>query len=108
MIVEDKQECSYSLACLEIRSRNEEAINSTRNRICSLKVFVSDDRKYVCGRRLYMSINTRKFKGLDSREITPLPEIKEMIYMVRHLRYEVRNKYKHNSTGRNDDPITTY
>ena len=31
-----KQECSCSgntLACLEIRSRNEEAINSTRNRI---------------------------------------------------------------------------
>ena len=39
-----KQERSYSslpsrLACLEIRSRNEEAINSTRNRIYSLKVF---------------------------------------------------------------------
>ena len=28
-----------SLACLEIRSRNEDAINSTRNRIYSLKVF---------------------------------------------------------------------
>ena len=37
-----KQERSYSgvsLTCLEIRSRNEEAINSTRNRIYSLKVF---------------------------------------------------------------------
>ena len=36
------QERSYSgvsLACLEIRSRNEEKINSTRNRIYSLKVF---------------------------------------------------------------------
>ena len=30
---------AYSLPCLEIRSRNEEAINSTRNRIYSLKVF---------------------------------------------------------------------
>ena len=30
---------AVSLACLEIRSRNEEAINSTRNRIYSLKVF---------------------------------------------------------------------
>ena len=30
---------AFSLACLEIRSRNEEAINSTRNRIYSLKVF---------------------------------------------------------------------
>ena len=28
-----------SLACLEIRSRNEEAINSTRNRIYLLQVF---------------------------------------------------------------------
>ena len=68
-----------SLSCLEIRSSNEKAINSTRNRIYSLKVFhfllyrhrvffrmftfylflnwlstrVSDDQKYVCGRRLY-------------------------------------------------------
>ena len=67
---------AFSLACLEIRSRNEEAINSTRNRIYSLKVFtsyfidvdtfylflnwfstrVSDDRKYVCGRRLYRHV----------------------------------------------------
>ena len=30
---------AFSLACLEIRSRNEEAINSTRNMIYSLKVF---------------------------------------------------------------------
>ena len=28
-----------SLACLEMRSRNEEAINSSRNRIYSLKIF---------------------------------------------------------------------
>ena len=33
---------------------------------------VSNDRKYVCGRGLYACINTRKFKGLDSREITSL------------------------------------
>ena len=33
----------------------------------------SDDFKYLCGRRLYVCINTRKFKGLDSREITLLP-----------------------------------
>ena len=87
---------AFSLAWLEITSRNEEAINSARNRIHSLTVFyllfyrrrvffriftfclflnwfntrVSDDRKDVCGRRLYACINTRKFKGLDSREIT--------------------------------------
>ena len=30
---------ALSLVCLEIRSRNEEGINSTRNRIYSLKVF---------------------------------------------------------------------
>ena len=30
---------ALSLACLKIRSRNEEAINSTQNRIYSLKVF---------------------------------------------------------------------
>ena len=30
---------AFSLACLEIRLRNEEAINSTQNRIYSLKVF---------------------------------------------------------------------
>ena len=88
-----------SLACLEIRSRNEEAINSTRNMIYPLKVFtsyfidadtfylflnwfstrVSDDQKYRCGSRLYACINTRKFKGLDSREITSLPEIEKVI-----------------------------
>ena len=30
---------AFSLACLEIRSRNEEAINSTQNRIYPLKFF---------------------------------------------------------------------
>ena len=46
---------------------------------------MSDDRKYVCGRRLYAYINIRKFKGLDSREITSLPiwpEIKNVIYIL--------------------------
>ena len=77
---------AFSLTCLEIRSQNEEAINSTQNRIYSLKVFyfrlyrlqyflfflnwfsVSDDRKYLCGLQawLFACINTRKFKGLDS------------------------------------------
>ena len=37
--------------------------------------YVSEDRKYVCGRRLNRCINTRKFKGLDSRKIKSLPEI---------------------------------
>ena len=51
------------LACLEIRSRNEEVINSTRNMIYSLKVFyfllyrrryflfVSELIQYACQRR---------------------------------------------------------
>ena len=95
IFIENKNRHSY--ACLEIRSRSEEAINSTQNRIYSLEVFfffftscfidvgtlylflnwfstlVSDDRKYVCCRRLYACIITRKFKGLDSGEITSLP-----------------------------------
>ena len=41
---------------------------------------VSDDQKYVCSCRLYACINTRKFKGLDSREITSLPEIKSYLH----------------------------
>ena len=50
----------FSLACLEIRSRNEEEINSTQNKIYSVKVFyfllyrhqyfllVSELIKYTC------------------------------------------------------------
>ena len=102
------------LACLEIRSRNEEAMNSIRSMIYPLKVFssyfidvdtvylflnwfstrVSDDEKYLCGSRLYASslglyacINTPKFKGLDSRETTSLPEIEKVIYMARHFNH---------------------
>ena len=65
---------AFSLPCLEIRSSNEEAINFSRNRIYSLKVFYfllyrrryfllvselisarfSDDRKYVYGQTIRM------------------------------------------------------
>ena len=48
---------------------------------------VSDDRKYVCGRRLYACINTQKFKGFDSRQITSLPEIKKVIYTARLINH---------------------
>ena len=71
------------LACLEIRSKNEEAINSTRNMIHSLRFFtsyfidvdtfylflnwfstrVSDDQKYLSGSRLYACINTQNSRG---------------------------------------------
>ena len=96
-LAENKNRRSY--ACLQIGSRSEEAINSIQNGIYSLEVFffftsyfidvdtfylflnwfstlVSDDRKYVCCRKLYACINTWKFKGLDSGEITSLPEKK--------------------------------
>ena len=53
------------------------------------KMRVSDDRKHVCGRRQNACINTRKFmiKGLDSREITSLPDIKKVIYMARYFNH---------------------
>ena len=80
---------ALSLACMEIRSRNEEAINSTRNKIYSLKNWfstrVSNDQKYLCNCRLYVCINTRKLKGLDSRKIRSLPEIKKVIDMAHHF-----------------------
>ena len=106
-----KQERSYSgvsLARLEITSRNEEAVNFTRNTIYLLKVFLpptlstsilficlwidlvrvlATTGNNVCGRRLYACINTQKFKGLDCREITSLPETKKVIYMARHFNH---------------------
>ena len=83
-----KQERAYSgIQSRLFGSRNEEANNSTRNMIYSLKVFcfllyrrryflflkrfstrVSDDQKYLCSRRLYACINIRKFRGLNSTE----------------------------------------
>ena len=43
---------------------------------------VSEDQKY-----LWVARYTREFKGLDSREITSLPEIEKVIYMVRHFNH---------------------
>ena len=71
---------AISLACLETRSRNEEAVNSTQNTIYSLRVFyfLLYRRRYffcfwidlervlattgnnVCGCKLYACINTQK------------------------------------------------
>ena len=94
-----------NFAYLEIRSRSEEAINSTActrwgfltSYFIDVDTFylflnwfstrVSDDRKYVCGRRLYACITTRKFNGLDFREITSLPGVKKVIYMARHFNH---------------------
>ena len=46
---------------------------------------VSDDQKYVCSRRLYASINTRKFKDLDSGDnyIIARDKIKNVVDMAR-------------------------
>ena len=49
------------------------------------------NNRNVCSGRLYKCINTQKFKGLDSREITSLPEIKKAIYMACHFNH--RQKY---------------
>ena len=48
---------------------------------------VSDDQKYLCGIAAYtrLHVNTQKFKGLNSREITSLPDIEKVIYMARHF-----------------------
>ena len=86
-----------SFACLEIRSRNEEAINSTRNRIYSLKVFllptlstssILKDIDLVgvldtTGNSLW----SQAIGVYKSREITSLPEIKKVIYMASHFNH---------------------
>ena len=51
---------------------------------------VSDDLKISVRSQLYVCINTRKFKGLDSREIISLPEIKKVIYMARHFNHHLK------------------
>ena len=77
------------LAWKEIRSRNEEAINSARNMIYSLKVFtsyfidvdtfylflnwfrrhVSDSQKYLSGSRLYACINTQNSRASNPEKL---------------------------------------
>ena len=52
----------------------------------------SDNRKYFRGRKLYACIITRKFKGLDSREITSLPEIKNVMRTWRVISIIAENK----------------
>ena len=47
-------------------------------------------RAVLCGSRLYACKNTRKFKGFDSREITSLPDIEQVIYMPRHFNHRLK------------------
>ena len=103
---------AFSLACLKIRLRDEEAIISTRSETdllakCFLLHTLSTSILFTCfwidlvrvlattGNtpavagytvRVY-TVNTRKFKGLDSREITSLPEIKKWLKMARHFNH---------------------
>ena len=59
----EKRELSYigfKFACLEIRSRNEEAINSTRNRVYSLN---SSEIHHIC----QDGINAEKFEKTRMR-----------------------------------------
>ena len=60
---------ALSLTCLEIRLRNEEAINSTQNRIYSLKVFLL---AIFRGLRFRVFIFTTTKQALDSGESTCL------------------------------------
>ena len=60
---------------------------------------VSDDRKYVCGRGQNERTNTRKFKGLDSREISSLPAIKKVIYIGHVISIIAENKPHAYHTG---------
>ena len=62
------------------------------------RTHVSDNQKYLSGSRLYACINTRKFKGLDSREITSLPDIERVIYMhVISIIAENKSHARHNT-----------
>ena len=103
----DTLTAAVSLACLEIRSRNEEVIISTKKQDLLAEGFLlpnlSTSIRFICfwidlvrllattrtmsGCRLYTCINTQKFKGLGSREITSLPEIQKVIYMARHFNH---------------------
>ena len=70
-----------SLSCLEIRSRNERAINSTRNRIYSLKLFcfqlyrrryllfVSELIQYACQRRPEIRLRSQAIRVYKYRKI---------------------------------------
>ena len=40
-------------------------------------------------------MNTRKFKGLDSREITSLPDIEKVIYIARHFNRRNKSHARH-------------
>ena len=86
---------------LKGRPGNEEAFNSTQNRISSPKVFhVLLYRRSIGLQDIYFLYRIRRFapdwienmcmkrwktKGLDSREITSLPKSKYVMNMARHI-----------------------
>ena len=62
---------------------------------------ISDDRKYmhICGRRVYSCMDTWKFKGLNSRESTSLPEIKKRWFTWHIISIIAKNKpHAHHKT----------
>ena len=92
---------------LKGRPGNEEALNSTRNRISSLKkVFhVLFYRRSIGLQDIYFlyrirrfapdwientCMKTRKTKGLDWREITSLPKSKYVMNMARHINHRLK------------------
>ena len=91
---------------LKGRPGNEEAFNSTRNRISSLKVFhVLFYRRSIGLQDIYFlyrirrfapdwientCMKTRKTKGLDSREITSSPKSKYVMNMACHINHRLK------------------
>ena len=86
-----------SFACLEIRATNQEAINSTRNRIYSLVVFLlstlstssilQDIDLVGVLATTGNSVRSQAIRVYKSREITSLPEIKRVNYMASHFNH---------------------
>ena len=98
----EKQELSYigfKFACLEIRSRNEEAINSTRNRVYSLN---SSEMHHIC----QDGINAEKFEKTRMRfniDVFAIPAIVifKALYIIMNMTlwptgnsYDRRRKFK--------------
>ena len=74
---------AFSLACLEIGSRNEEAINSTWNRIYSLKVL----NFLLYRRRVFFRISTFYCFWIDLVRVLATTEIRLRLQAIRVYKY---------------------
>ena len=54
---------------------------------CLVRVSATTRNTSTAASYTYACINKRKLKGLDSREIASLPEIKQVVYMERHFNH---------------------